>query len=221
MGAPRVQLPVVGASWITRLIPTLGIIILYRIFSQEVFTLRSNPRQSFMAVVAASSASHGKAASIVDLSWHAPNATNINDLSQVIGGSGIYGFIYNSSATPANEYGIYNWCNMPHVRATEYNKPSSEYKLQYVEVVSQSGPIEADRGLLMARRFTDITNARYTLRTLSLSNHMAGIVTMKDSFAMGSRRQGRNLHTHTGRAIFHPRIPLLLRDSLERVNSRR
>ena len=214
-------MPVVGASWITRLIPILGIIILYRTFSQEGFTMRSNSRQSFMAAVAASLASHGKAASNVDLSWHAPNATNINDLSQVIGGSGVYGFIYSSSATPADEYGIYNWCNMPHVRATEYNKPSSEYKLQYVEVVSQSGPIEAYRDLLIVGRFTDITNARSTLRTLSLSNHTAGIVTTKDSFTMGSRRQGRNLHTHTGRAIFQPRTPLLLRDSLERVNSRR
>jgi acid phosphatase len=96
--------------------------------------MRSSPSQSFMALVAASLARHTKAA--VDLSWHAPNATSINDLSQVISGTGINGFIYNTSTTPDNEYGVYNWCNMPHVRATEYIKPSSEYKLQYVEVVS-------------------------------------------------------------------------------------
>ena len=136
MGAPRTQLPVFGASWIARLVPMLGIIILYRILSQEISTMRFNPRQSFMVAVAASLASHSKAASIVDLSWHAPNATSSNDLSQVISGTGIYGFIYNSSTTSGDEYGVYNWCNMPHVRATEYKTPSSEYKLQYVEVVS-------------------------------------------------------------------------------------
>jgi acid phosphatase len=99
--------------------------------------MRSNPRKSFIAAVAASLARHGNAQS-VDLSWHAPNATAINDLTQAIGGSGVYGFIYNSSTTPDGAYGTYNWCNMPHVRATEYKKPSSEYKLQYVEVVSRA-----------------------------------------------------------------------------------
>lgn len=98
------------------------------------------PANIFIAAVAASLARHGKAASTIDLSWYAPNATSINDLSQVISGTGVYGFIYNSSATPAEEYGIYNSCNMPHVRATEYKKPSSEYKLQYVEVVSGLDP---------------------------------------------------------------------------------
>ena len=79
---------------------------------------------------------HATAATTVDLSWHAPNATEINDLSKVITGSGAYGFIYNSSKVPVEAYGTYNWCNMPHVRSTEYKKASSEYKLQYVEVVS-------------------------------------------------------------------------------------
>jgi len=101
--------------------------------------MRSHPRKSFLALVAASLARHSTAAPTVDLSWHAPNSTAINNLTSAIGSSGVYGFIYNSSATPADEYGIYNWCNMPHVRATEYKKPSPEYKLQYVEVVSCLG----------------------------------------------------------------------------------
>ncbi|KAE8450855.1 hypothetical protein EG329_005768 [Mollisiaceae sp. DMI_Dod_QoI] len=96
--------------------------------------MRTNPRAGFLAAVAASLARHGKAAS-VDLGWYAPNATAINNLTQVVSGSGIYGFIYNNSNAPADEYGIYNWCNMPHVRKTEYQTPSSEYKLQYVEVI--------------------------------------------------------------------------------------
>lgn len=100
--------------------------------------MRSNPRIGFMVAIAASLARHGKAASTADLGWYAPNATDINNLTTVIGGEGVYGFIYNSSNTPVDEYGIYNWCNMPHVRATEYKKPASEYKLQYVEVVSSA-----------------------------------------------------------------------------------
>jgi len=98
--------------------------------------MRANPRAGWMAAVAASLARHGKAANTVDLGWHAPNATQINDLTKVIGGEGIYGWIYDNSITPAGEYGVYNWCNMPHVRATEYKTPDAEYKLQYVEVVS-------------------------------------------------------------------------------------
>ena len=139
MQFPRADSPVSGASWIIRLIPILGFILLYRIVDREIVAMRTNPRSSFVAAVAASLARHGKAASS-DLAWHAPNATAINNLTQVLDGSGIYGFVYNSSTVPADEYGVYNWCNMPHVRATEYPRASSEYKLQYVEVVSRSWP---------------------------------------------------------------------------------
>jgi hypothetical protein len=135
--APTTKPSIRGGSWIAKLIPLLAIILLYRIYQQEVSIMRTDPRKSFIAAVAASLARHGNAAT-VSLSWHAPNASAINDLSQVIGGYGVYGFIYNSSVTPTDQYGVYNWCNMPHVRATEYKKPSSEYKLQYVEVVSLS-----------------------------------------------------------------------------------
>ena len=96
--------------------------------------MRTSPRTNLMAAVAASFARHGSATT-VDLRWHAPNATSINNLTQVMAGSDIYGWVYNNSQVPADEYGIYNWCNMPHVRKTEYKVPSSEYKLQYVEVV--------------------------------------------------------------------------------------
>lgn len=88
-----------------------------------------------MALVGASFAG---GAAAVDLSWHAPSSSWINNLTKVIEGSGVYGFIYNSSATPVEEYGGYNWCNMPHVRASEYVIPAAGYKLQYVEVVSFS-----------------------------------------------------------------------------------
>lgn len=97
--------------------------------------MNSKTRTGFTAALITGLAQNGQSAD-VDLNWYAPNATAINNLTQVIGGSGVYGFIYNSSTTPAERYGDYNWCNMPHVRATEYKKPSPEYSLQYVEVVS-------------------------------------------------------------------------------------
>ena len=68
--------------------------------------------------------------------WNKPSQSDINDLDKVINGKGVWGFIYNSSQTPDDKYGIYNWCNMPHVRKQEYVVPDSEYELQYVEVVS-------------------------------------------------------------------------------------
>lgn len=52
------------------------------------------------------------APSNLDLSWHPPNATNINNLTAVVNGTGSDG-IYNSSLTPAGiPYSTYNWCNM-------------------------------------------------------------------------------------------------------------
>ncbi|KAF2643498.1 histidine acid phosphatase-like protein [Massarina eburnea CBS 473.64] len=72
----------------------------------------------------------------VDLGWHAPNKTWINNLSQVLNESGTHGFFYNGSTLPeGTKYGIYNWCNMPHVRRDEYPIASKEYSLEYVEVI--------------------------------------------------------------------------------------
>ena len=99
----------------------------------NMLTDTSSKLLSFAAVAAAGSAA---AQAPVDLSWHAPAQTELNDLTKVIEGTGVYGYIYNSSQTPADKYGIYNWCNMPHVRKTEYVEPSKEYRLKYVEVVS-------------------------------------------------------------------------------------
>lgn len=51
--------------------------------------------------------------STIDLSWHAPNKTWINNLGQVLNSSGTHGFNFDGSALPANvPYGAYNWCNM-------------------------------------------------------------------------------------------------------------
>lgn len=68
--------------------------------------------------------------------WYSPQRSQVNDLHDAVHGSGTYGFVYDSSQTPSEKYGVYNWCNMPHVRAAEYVRPGREYDLAYVEVVS-------------------------------------------------------------------------------------
>jgi hypothetical protein len=37
----------------------------------------------------------------VDLSWHAPPSTKVSDLNSIINGTDVWGFIFNSSKTPA------------------------------------------------------------------------------------------------------------------------
>lgn len=71
----------------------------------------------------------------VDLGWHAPKKSWINDLGRVLNGTGTNGFVFSGSQLPKGvQYGTYNWCNMPHVRSKEYPRASEEYKLVYVEV---------------------------------------------------------------------------------------
>ncbi|MCJ1309782.1 hypothetical protein MMC25_003443 [Agyrium rufum] len=74
----------------------------------------------------------------INLNWYPPNASAINDLSQVINGTGVYGFVFSSSTLPPGvPYGTYDWCNMPHVRREEYVVPRKEdgWSLQYVELI--------------------------------------------------------------------------------------
>lgn len=76
----------------------------------------------------------------VDLSWHAPANWSVDSLSSAITGTGVYGFIFNSSTLPPGvPYGTYDWCNMPHVRAAEYPPVASDkgLALQYVEVIQR------------------------------------------------------------------------------------
>ncbi|CAO2657274.1 Nn.00g034000.m01.CDS01 [Neocucurbitaria sp. VM-36] len=72
----------------------------------------------------------------VDLSWHAPKKSWVNDLGQVLNGTGTNGFVFSGSQLPKGvKYGTYNWCNMPHVRKEEYPRAGKEYELVYVEVI--------------------------------------------------------------------------------------
>lgn len=68
----------------------------------------------------------------VSLAWHAPEQYFVNDLAQAVNGTGTYGFIFDSSSGPLDTY---NYCNMPHTNPKTYPKASSEYKLEYVEIV--------------------------------------------------------------------------------------
>ncbi|KAL3425460.1 hypothetical protein PVAG01_02251 [Phlyctema vagabunda] len=121
-----------GALWFFG-IPISALLLAYLV-AAELYDMRPRMSVGLMATVVSSMTGSAYTAP-ADLNWYPPNATAINDLTQVIGGSGVYGFIYNSSNTPDDVYGQYNWCNFPHVRATEYEKPAAEYKLHYVEVI--------------------------------------------------------------------------------------
>lgn len=72
----------------------------------------------------------------IDAQWHKPAKFWDTDLDAAINATGTYGFIFNSSTLPAGvKYGSYNYCNMPHVRRPEYEIPSKEYQLEYVEII--------------------------------------------------------------------------------------
>ena len=107
---------------------------LYLLFLAKMHISRYSAALS-IASLGSASAECGSTAP-VDLSWHAPKSTIINNLTAVVNGTGIYGYIFDSSITPASvPYSTYNWCNMPHVRAQEYPPAPSGYKLEYVELV--------------------------------------------------------------------------------------
>ncbi|KAF2479959.1 acid phosphatase [Neohortaea acidophila] len=70
----------------------------------------------------------------VSLDWHPPPKTQVNDLDKVLHSQGVYGFIFNSSDGPKNDY---NFCNMPRANPETYRVPGERYTLEYVEVVSR------------------------------------------------------------------------------------
>jgi hypothetical protein len=130
-----------SASLAMRAIAILCIFLVFQILSQEIKVMFLASRTIFI-VAATTFARHGFSLSnngAVDLGWYQPNKTAINNLTTVINSTGFPGFLYNGSYTPEEEYGtVYNWCNMPHVRKTEYVKPAIEYEFHYVEVVSNT-----------------------------------------------------------------------------------
>ncbi|KAK2729804.1 Counting factor 60 [Colletotrichum kahawae] len=126
------------AAWIKSLVLVASFIIFAEYTLSQVMAPKAG--SSLLAALAVfgtgSGALSGTAgAGGVDLTWHAPASSEVNNLTSVISGKGVWGFIYDTSATPDDKYGQYNWCNMPHVRKTEYVKASDEYELKYVELI--------------------------------------------------------------------------------------
>lgn len=115
----------------------VGIAILVQGFSEQLSDMM---HRGGLALIASSGIGMSQRPDVdnvpLDLSWYPPKQTQINNLTAVIEGEGVYGYIYNSSDTPDDLYGVYNWCNMPHVRKREYVRPGKDYELVYVEVVS-------------------------------------------------------------------------------------
>uniref|UniRef100_A0A093UPZ5 Lysophosphatidic acid phosphatase type 6 n=1 Tax=Talaromyces marneffei PM1 TaxID=1077442 RepID=A0A093UPZ5_TALMA len=75
----------------------------------------------------------------VDNSWHPPDPSAINNLDLNLGSDGVFDFIFDTSLTPDERYGQYNYCNMPHVRRREYVVAPAEYELVYVEILYHYG----------------------------------------------------------------------------------
>jgi acid phosphatase len=90
---------------------------------------------SFLTCCLAAALTIKIATAAVDNSWHPPETSAISDLDLNLDSDGVFGFIFNSSDTPDEHYGQYNYCNMPHVRRREYEKAPEGYELVYVEVV--------------------------------------------------------------------------------------
>lgn len=131
-GLSRMPLP--RSSSVVKVVIALSTVLLLQLTAQQLIAMWSKTRSAlaFGTAVAPLPAVLGQN---VDLRWHAPRQALINNLTNVMSDSGVYGFIYDSSETSDADYGTYNWCSMPHVRKTEYVKPSSDYELKYVELV--------------------------------------------------------------------------------------
>ncbi|KAK0634747.1 histidine acid phosphatase [Bombardia bombarda] len=104
-------------------------------WSATLSTLWQGSSSSLWLGAVASVFADNGAAVDVDLGWYAPAQTQVNNLTAVLGGEGVYGFVFNSSETLDEAYGRYNWCNMPHVRPREYAVAGRAYELVYVELV--------------------------------------------------------------------------------------
>lgn len=119
---------------LSALVVTCTAFTLFHLLPHDIdMALLRNYMPLFFASVATTAVAQN--VSKVDLGWYAPKKSWINDIGQVLNGTGTNGFVFNSSQSPASvEYGTYNWCNMPHVRKEEYVKVGGEFELVYVEV---------------------------------------------------------------------------------------
>ena len=108
---------------------TISVFMRFSTFTPSVFAALSYV-QSSTALSGEGSCGNGN--TDVSLKWHPAAETEVNNLETVINGTGIYGFVFNSSQGPLNTY---DWCNMPHTNPSTYPKVDSSYKLEYVEII--------------------------------------------------------------------------------------
>jgi hypothetical protein len=182
--------PISGSPYAGLLVTILGTILLLQLAFQEFVAMWSKPRAGPLVALVSSSALSAVAQS-VDLSWHAPSQTLINNLTNVVTAKGVYGFIYDTSDTPDSRYGTYNWCNMPHVRVAEYEKPPSDYELGYVELVRLESFLWSVTQLTRSSRSTATTSALRMRPTRSLLNPITGIAMTKGCFTSVSTSTAR------------------------------
>ena len=131
---PAYKTLVLSVLYLITLLSAYKVIMKYSQSTPALFTALS------LASLARTQATYGSAGAscqatnaTVDLDWHAPVKSNINSLKSAINGTGIYGYVFNSSVAPLDNY---NWCNMPHTNPVSYPRVTdSSYKLQYVEVL--------------------------------------------------------------------------------------
>jgi hypothetical protein len=77
--------------------------------------------------------------------WYPPTSTDINDHDRAIDGAGPMASkvvpwtgAAGSEQPEGWQYGVYNYCNMPHVRTEEYvRKDEKEWELVFVEVIQR------------------------------------------------------------------------------------
>ena len=113
--------------------------------------------------------------------YYPPTSTNINNLTFVLNGSGAPG-IFDSSVTPENEYGVYNWCNMPHVRIQEYKCVTSSLSTTSAELfccllTSEHRPRTIPFNML--RLSNVIINALHTRQTRFSKKISRGLVSVR------------------------------------------
>lgn len=99
----------VPAGWITTLITILISTLLLYSLTMLSNTYLLPPLTLLISPISAQLATTNSPKA--DLEWYPPNATQINNRSAVINGTGVYGFVFNDSHAPAGNgyYGGYNW----------------------------------------------------------------------------------------------------------------
>ncbi|KAK9377825.1 histidine phosphatase superfamily [Lipomyces chichibuensis] len=86
-------------------------------------------------ILASISLTAAAATSFGSIVHYSPTNTSIGDLEAVFNpATGTNGGYYSGSFVPDDDYGAYDYCNMPHTRAREYMIPGG-YNLQYVELI--------------------------------------------------------------------------------------